>query len=79
MDAFDINVGGLIHTTSLNTLTKFKDSLLSQIVNGELPCGKDQNSMFNYIFKFKLNFLIKTTKVFLHYINISGLIIIIVV
>lgn len=44
MDAIEINVGGFIFTTSLNTLTKHKDSILAKMVNGIYPFGRDKNS-----------------------------------
>jgi hypothetical protein len=44
MHAVDINVGGCVYTTSINTLTKFPESILAKIVNGTLPYGKDKNS-----------------------------------
>ena len=42
MDAVEINVGGVVYTTSLNTLTKYPDSVLYKIVSGSMPCGKDK-------------------------------------
>ena len=44
MDAFQINVGGFIYTTSINTLSKYPNSILYKIVTGEMPTGKDKNS-----------------------------------
>ncbi|RNA03722.1 BTB POZ domain-containing KCTD6 isoform X1 [Brachionus plicatilis] len=45
MDALEINVGGRIFTTSLNTLTKYRDSIFAKMVNGSHPFGKDKNNL----------------------------------
>lgn len=65
MDALEINVGGRIFTTSLNTLTKFKESIFAKMVNGNHPFGKDKNSMLTKYFIFSK----KNTK-FLTYHNL---------
>ncbi|CAF0719032.1 unnamed protein product [Brachionus calyciflorus] len=45
MDAIEINVGGCIFTTSLNSLTKYNDSVFCKMVNGTHPIGKDKNNL----------------------------------
>lgn len=60
MDAVEINVGGVVYTTSLNTLTKYPDSVLYKIVSGSMPCGKDKKGTFCCNISFiLLNFEIK--------------------
>ena len=46
MNAIEINVGGCVYTTSLNTLTKFPDSIFSKMVVGSYPYGRDKNGKF---------------------------------
>ena len=52
MDAIEINIGGILYTTSMNTLTKYPDSVLTKIISGTIPYGKDKNSNKNMIFIF---------------------------
>lgn len=49
MDAIEINVGGIIYTTSLNTLTKYPDSIFAKMVNGSHPYGRDKNSNLTFL------------------------------
>lgn len=58
MDAIEINVGGCIFTTSLNTLTKHKDSIFTKMVNGTYPFGRDKNSKKKKYFLFNFKILI---------------------
>ena len=56
MDALDLNVGGFIYTTSMNTLTKHPDSVLYKIATETMPSGRDRNSSYFLSFYFKDKF-----------------------
>jgi len=58
-----IDVGGCIYTSSLETLTKFSDSLLSKMFNGTIPIVLDTLKQHYFIdrdgkaFRYVLNFM----------------------
>ena len=61
-DPVFLNVGGITHTTSLTTLTRYPDSMLGRMFGGELPIKTlDDGSVFidrdGTLFRHILNFL----------------------
>ena len=38
-----LNVGGVHYSTSTSTLSKYSDSMLGRLVNGDLPTTKDED------------------------------------
>jgi hypothetical protein len=63
----DINVGGQIYTTTLETLTRFPDSRLSKMFNGTIPIVLDPSKQHYFIdrdgdsFRYILNFMRTST------------------
>lgn len=58
----ELNVGGVLYTTSLSTLTKNSDSLLGQIFTGKETIGKDSKGRYfvdrdGVLFRYILDFL----------------------
>ena len=58
----DINVGGIVYTTSLATLTRFPDSMLGVMFSGRRSVAKDSRGNFfidrdGPMFRYVLNFL----------------------
>lgn len=58
----ELNVGGVLYTTSLSTLTKNSDSLLGQIFTGKEGIGKDSKGRYfvdrdGVLFRYVLDFL----------------------
>ncbi|XP_054715645.1 BTB/POZ domain-containing protein KCTD16-like [Uloborus diversus] len=58
----DLNVGGVLYTTSLSTLTKDTKSLLGQIFTGKESVGKDSKGRYfvdrdGVLFRYVLDFL----------------------
>nr|AYM00391.1 kctd21 [Petromyzon marinus] len=57
-----LNVGGTVYTTSLDTLTRFPDSMLAAMFSGKMPTAQDAHGRFfidrdGKIFRHVLNFL----------------------
>ncbi|XP_078733519.1 LOW QUALITY PROTEIN: BTB/POZ domain-containing protein KCTD21-like [Lampetra fluviatilis] len=57
-----LNVGGTVYTTSLDTLTRFPDSMLAAMFSGKMPTARDAHGRFfidrdGKIFRHVLNFL----------------------
>jgi len=63
----DINVGGQIYTTTLETLTRFPESRLSKMFNGTIPIVLDPSKQHYFIdrdgdsFRYILNFMRTST------------------
>ena len=60
-EIINLNVGGKLYTTSLSTLTKYPDSMLGRMFNGDLPSTRDvqgnyvidrDGKLFRYILTF---------------------------
>ena len=60
-----LNVGGIVHTTTRSTLSKFPDSMLGALMSGKFPVTQDENGHIfidrdGAIFRHILNFLRST-------------------
>jgi hypothetical protein len=42
----DLNVGGIVYTTTLATLTKYPSSMLAKMFSGRIPTDKDQHGRY---------------------------------
>ncbi|CAI9737630.1 BTB/POZ domain-containing protein KCTD6-like isoform X8 [Octopus vulgaris] len=68
-DPVNLNVGGVIYTTSYLTLVSYSESMLARMFEGDLPSAKDKDGNYfidrdGKLFRYILNFL-RTSKIHL--------------